>query len=148
MQNLICLLFIFADQVFIDPTFSGIFVCGPLQSFVVNVCTLLFGRRPNRVSRSLVLIQSCNRHAIRANVNKLSKQAKSLRSCPLPIIPLSRAKETKKQKIIIITPDIRLTSQATQKSAAGYATTQHLSSLQYVPQLMHGKQIGNRKQTY
>ena len=36
----ICLLFIFADQVFIDPTFSGIFVCGPLQSFVVNVCTL------------------------------------------------------------------------------------------------------------
>ena len=31
-------LFIFADQVFIDPTFSGIFVCGPLQSFVVNVC--------------------------------------------------------------------------------------------------------------
>ena len=34
------LLFIFADQVFIDPTFFGIFVCGPLQSFVVNVCTL------------------------------------------------------------------------------------------------------------
>ena len=34
LQNLICLLFIFADQVFIDPTFSGIFVCGPLQSFV------------------------------------------------------------------------------------------------------------------
>ena len=30
--------FIFADQVFIDPTFSGIFVCGPLQSFAVNVC--------------------------------------------------------------------------------------------------------------
>ena len=59
-QNLICLLFIFAYQVFIDPTFSGIFVCGPLQSFVVNVCTLLFGRCPNRVSRSLVLIQSCN----------------------------------------------------------------------------------------
>ena len=29
---------IFADQVFIDPTFFGIFVCGPLQSFVVNVC--------------------------------------------------------------------------------------------------------------
>ena len=28
---------ILADQVF--PTF-GIFVCGPLQSFVVNVCTL------------------------------------------------------------------------------------------------------------
>ena len=28
---------IFADQVFIDPTFFGIFVCGPLQSFVVNV---------------------------------------------------------------------------------------------------------------
>ena len=30
----------FADQVFIDPTFFGIFVCGPLQSFVVNVFTL------------------------------------------------------------------------------------------------------------
>ena len=40
LQNFIRLLFIFADQVFIDPTFSGIFVCGPLQSFVVNVCTL------------------------------------------------------------------------------------------------------------
>ena len=39
LQNLICLLVIFADQVFIDPTFFGIFVCGPLQSFVVNVCT-------------------------------------------------------------------------------------------------------------
>ena len=38
----------------------------------------LFERRPNSVieSRSLVLIQSCNRHAIRANVNKPSKQAK------------------------------------------------------------------------
>ena len=34
---------IFADQVFIDPTFFGIFVCGPLQSFVVNVCTLTGG---------------------------------------------------------------------------------------------------------
>ena len=40
LQNFIRLLFIFADQVFIDPTFFGIFVCGPLQSFVVNVCTL------------------------------------------------------------------------------------------------------------
>ena len=30
---------IFANQVFIDPTFFGIFVCGPLQSLVVNVCT-------------------------------------------------------------------------------------------------------------
>ena len=29
----------FADQVFIDPTFFGIFICGPLQSFLVNVCT-------------------------------------------------------------------------------------------------------------
>ena len=35
LQNLICL----SDQVFIDPTFFGIFVCGPLQSLVVNVCT-------------------------------------------------------------------------------------------------------------
>ena len=33
-------LIIFADPVFIDPTFFGIFVCGPLQSFMVNVCTL------------------------------------------------------------------------------------------------------------
>ena len=41
MQNLVCLLIIFADQVFIDPTFFGIFVCGPLQSSLVNVCTLL-----------------------------------------------------------------------------------------------------------
>ena len=32
--------FIFADQVFTDPTFFGIFVCGPLQSLVVNGCTL------------------------------------------------------------------------------------------------------------
>ena len=40
LQNLLCLLFIFADQVFIDPPFFGIFVCGPLQSFVVYVCTL------------------------------------------------------------------------------------------------------------
>ena len=40
LQNSICLLFIFADQVFIDPAFFGIFVCGPLQSFVVIVCTL------------------------------------------------------------------------------------------------------------
>ena len=31
-------IFIFADQVFTDPTFFGIFVCGPLQFFVVNVC--------------------------------------------------------------------------------------------------------------
>ena len=30
---------IFADQVFIDPTFFGIFVCGPLQSLVVDVVT-------------------------------------------------------------------------------------------------------------
>ena len=43
LQNLICLLVIFADQVFIDPTFFGIFVCSPLQSFVVNVCTTYIG---------------------------------------------------------------------------------------------------------
>ena len=39
LQNLIrlkCLLVIFADQVFIDPTFFGICGCGPLQSFVVT----------------------------------------------------------------------------------------------------------------
>ena len=39
LKKLICLLAIFADQVFIDPTFLGILVCGPLQSFVVNVFT-------------------------------------------------------------------------------------------------------------
>ena len=27
-------------DIFVDPTFFGIFVCGPLQSLVVNVCTL------------------------------------------------------------------------------------------------------------
>ena len=36
--NMSTLIF-FANQVFIDPTFFGIFVCGPLQSLVVNVCT-------------------------------------------------------------------------------------------------------------
>ena len=46
LQNLICLLVIFADQAFIDPTFFGIFVCGPLQYFVVNVVLYVFwGRR-------------------------------------------------------------------------------------------------------
>ena len=39
LQNLICLRYYFAGQVFIDPTFFGIFACSPLQSFVVNVCT-------------------------------------------------------------------------------------------------------------
>ena len=49
LQNLICLLFIFADQVFIDPTFFGIFVCGPMQSLVVNVVLYEFlGRRSFR----------------------------------------------------------------------------------------------------
>ena len=32
---------IFADQVFIDPAFFSIFVCGPLQSLVVNVCIII-----------------------------------------------------------------------------------------------------------
>ena len=36
-RNLKCLLVIFADQVFIDPTFLGTFVCSPLRSSVVNV---------------------------------------------------------------------------------------------------------------
>ena len=40
---------IFADQVFIDPTFFGIFVCGPMQSLVVNVVLYEFlGRRSLR----------------------------------------------------------------------------------------------------
>ena len=66
---------------------------------------LLFWRRPNR---SLVLIQSCNKHAMRANVNR----------------------------------------EATRMPATRCVTTQHSSSLQYVSELTHGKQIGNRKQTY
>ena len=66
---------------------------------------LLFSRRPNR---SLVLIPSCNRHAMRANVN----------------------------------------CEATRMSTTRCVTTQHSSSLQYVSELTHGKQIGNRKQTY
>ena len=41
LQNLKCLLVIFADQIFVDPTFFSMFVCGPLQSFTVNVCTFL-----------------------------------------------------------------------------------------------------------
>ena len=35
LQNLICLLVIFADQAFIDPTLFGIFVCDPLHSAAV-----------------------------------------------------------------------------------------------------------------
>jgi len=50
----ICLLFIFADQVFIDPTFSGIFVCGPLQSFVVNVCTRMVSLCKKKARQSIV----------------------------------------------------------------------------------------------
>ena len=42
MLQAICLLFIFDDQFFIDPTFFGIFACGPLQSFMVNVYILIF----------------------------------------------------------------------------------------------------------
>ena len=49
LQNLIRLLFIFADQVFIDPMFFGIFVFGPLQSSVVNVCTIQINIRGVRV---------------------------------------------------------------------------------------------------
>ena len=39
-QNTAILIVLRENQVFIDPTFFGIFVCGPLQSFVVNVCTI------------------------------------------------------------------------------------------------------------
>ena len=46
-----------------------------LRLFKNVLFALLFGRRQNRVIE-FVLIQSCNRHAIRANVNKPSKQAK------------------------------------------------------------------------
>ena len=38
-QNTAILIVLRENQVFIDPTFFGIFVCGPLQSFVVDVCT-------------------------------------------------------------------------------------------------------------
>jgi len=49
LQNLICLLVIFADQVFKDPPFLGIFVYGPLYSFVVNSeFTQLDGRKKRR----------------------------------------------------------------------------------------------------
>ena len=40
------------------------------------------------------------------------------------------------------------TSQATRMSATRCVTTRHSSSLRYVPEPTHGKQIGNRKQTY
>ena len=43
LLNLIRLLVIFADQVFLNPKFFDTFVCGPLQSFVVNVCAIYFG---------------------------------------------------------------------------------------------------------
>ena len=32
----------FFDQVFIDPTFFSIFICGPVQSFVVNVLYFMY----------------------------------------------------------------------------------------------------------
>ena len=41
MQNLKCLLVIFADQVFIDPTFLGTFVCIPLWLMFI-----LYGETP------------------------------------------------------------------------------------------------------
>ena len=37
--SMFCIHFCWSAWVFIDPTFYGTFVCGPLQSFVVNVCT-------------------------------------------------------------------------------------------------------------
>ena len=36
-HSLLVYIIIFADQVVIDPTFFGIFVCGPMQSFVVQL---------------------------------------------------------------------------------------------------------------
>ena len=50
------LLLIFADQVFIDPTFFGIFVCGPLQSFLVNVCNSVFAKSVGRLQLKGALI--------------------------------------------------------------------------------------------
>ena len=44
-------------------------------SFYHEFSLFLFGRGPNRVMET-ALLQMCNRHAIRANVNKASKQAK------------------------------------------------------------------------
>ena len=40
LQNLICLLVIFAGQIFMDPTFFGIFVCNPLCSMFVLYFTI------------------------------------------------------------------------------------------------------------
>ena len=52
-------------------------------------------------------------------------------------------------KVAIGTQCVRTsTSPATRMSATRCVTTQYSSSLQYVPELTHGKQIGNRKQTY
>ena len=68
---LICLLVIFADQVFIDPTFFGIFVCGPLQSFVVTAlftnditwCCHLLSLKPQINYRKAQIINP--NHAVR-----------------------------------------------------------------------------------
>ena len=53
----------------------------PLQQYF-HVLLLLFRRRPNRVIEMACFDQSCNRHAIHANLEKPSKQAKR-RECLL-----------------------------------------------------------------
>ena len=67
LQNLICLLFIFADQVFIDTTFSGVFVCGPLQSMFVldrkktKLFAVCFSRTlPHRFFRFAPYLTTCD----------------------------------------------------------------------------------------
>ena len=57
LQYLICLLIIIADQVFIDPTFFGVCVCGPLQSFVVDVCTNINPAKGTTLGTVLLSIQ-------------------------------------------------------------------------------------------
>ena len=56
------LLVIFTDQVLLDPTFCGIFVCGPLQSFVViNVCTLILNANQSPNANILVRLARTTR---------------------------------------------------------------------------------------
>ena len=97
LQYSVCILFIFADQVFIDPTFSGIFVCGPLQSFVVNVCTIKNRNSVlNRVGKSAIFVLNRVRRlevvGARKNGRARGRQARREGASSLsPRVSLSRA---------------------------------------------------------
>ena len=54
LQTLLCLLVIFADQVFIDPPFLGIFVYGPLHSFTVLCIPYATGRQKEEEGKRLL----------------------------------------------------------------------------------------------